>query len=305
MELNVISDAVTAVITGQVVGGNGYGISHSWEGAVLTVTSDSGTASADLRGPAGPQGERGEQGPAGEQGPVGPTGAQGEQGPAGVQGEQGPAGAQGPAGPKGEQGAQGPVGAQGEPGPAGADGKDAVLLTVTLTQEGENSFRGDVAFGDVLAAVERGDRVVALWAPMGSEVYMFPVVAYSASDVYFQNDYLGSACVSFCLRSDETVTCVNMPYCRLPEVTEGENGKVLTVADGVWQAMELPKEEDVLPPGAVSVAVSRSGSEVTVAAAYNDGTEAVSVIALDENDYPLSVTTDGVVCQISWEGFEV
>lgn len=152
MELNITGDTLTAVLTGQVVGGNGCGIFHKWDGSVLTVTSDSGTSSADLRGP------------------------------------------------------------------AGADGKDAV---------------------------------------------------------------------------DD---------CRLPAVDSDENGKVLMVSEGVWKAEELPREESN-PPKAVRVSVVRDDDTVTVSVAYDDGGSKVSVIALDENDYPLSVTTDGVVCQISWEGF--
>ncbi len=42
-----------ARLTAVVTGGKGYGISHSWDGSVLTVTSDSGSSSADLLGPAG------------------------------------------------------------------------------------------------------------------------------------------------------------------------------------------------------------------------------------------------------------
>jgi hypothetical protein len=40
-------------------------IKHSWNGTVLTITSDSGTSSADLQGPKGDIGIRGPQGPAG------------------------------------------------------------------------------------------------------------------------------------------------------------------------------------------------------------------------------------------------
>ena len=40
-------------------------ITHSWNGTVLTVTSDSGTSSADLKGATGNTGTRGSQGPAG------------------------------------------------------------------------------------------------------------------------------------------------------------------------------------------------------------------------------------------------
>lgn len=40
-------------------------ITHSWNGTVLTITSDAGTSSADLQGAAGDIGPRGPQGPAG------------------------------------------------------------------------------------------------------------------------------------------------------------------------------------------------------------------------------------------------
>lgn len=40
-------------------------IFHSWNGTILTITSDSGTSSADLKGGKGDTGTRGPQGPAG------------------------------------------------------------------------------------------------------------------------------------------------------------------------------------------------------------------------------------------------
>ena len=40
-------------------------ITHSWNGTILTITSDSGTSSADLQGGKGNTGPRGAQGPAG------------------------------------------------------------------------------------------------------------------------------------------------------------------------------------------------------------------------------------------------
>ena len=40
-------------------------IYHKWDGTVLTITSDSGTSSVDLKGPKGDTGVRGPQGPAG------------------------------------------------------------------------------------------------------------------------------------------------------------------------------------------------------------------------------------------------
>ena len=40
-------------------------ITHSWNGTILTITSDSGTSSCDLKGGKGDTGPRGAQGPAG------------------------------------------------------------------------------------------------------------------------------------------------------------------------------------------------------------------------------------------------
>ena len=67
-------------------GADGTPCTHSWDGTVLTVTSASGTSSADLRGPQGIQGIQGATGPQGE------TGAQGIQGETGATGPQGPKG---------------------------------------------------------------------------------------------------------------------------------------------------------------------------------------------------------------------
>lgn len=70
-------------------GADGTPCTHSWNGSVLTVTSASGTSSADLRGPQGIQGIQGEIGPQGETGPKGETGATGATGPQGPKGDTG------------------------------------------------------------------------------------------------------------------------------------------------------------------------------------------------------------------------
>ena len=64
-------------------GKDGISVTHSWAGTVLTVTSASGTSSADLKGE---KGDTGAQGPQGEQGPQGATGPKGDTGPAGSDG---------------------------------------------------------------------------------------------------------------------------------------------------------------------------------------------------------------------------
>lgn len=74
-------------------GPDGTPCTHSWSGSVLTVTSASGTSSADLRGPQGIQGIQGETGLQGETGPQGATGATGATGPQGPKGDTGDDGA--------------------------------------------------------------------------------------------------------------------------------------------------------------------------------------------------------------------
>ena len=94
----------------------GVSATHSWNGTVLTITSASGTSSADLKGEkgekgdtgdAGPQGEKGETGDKGEVGPEGPAGPTGPQGPQGEKGDTGATGSQGPKGVKGDPGSDG------------------------------------------------------------------------------------------------------------------------------------------------------------------------------------------------------
>ena len=72
-----IRAAVEAYLEDMDLSSSGIAMTHSWNGTVLTVTSASGTSSADLKG------EKGETGPQGEKGE---TGAQGETGTAGRDG---------------------------------------------------------------------------------------------------------------------------------------------------------------------------------------------------------------------------
>jgi len=150
------------VIAGEP-GRNGISATHSWNGTTLTVTSASGSSSADLKGEKGDQGIQGIQGKPGADGAKGDKGDKGNTGPQGPQGEKGETGATGAAGKdgtsvthswngttltvtsasgtssadlKGEKGDQGIQGIQGEPGAkgdkgdtgatgaAGANGKD-------------------------------------------------------------------------------------------------------------------------------------------------------------------------------------
>ena len=123
-------------------GKDGVSVTHEWVGTTLSVTSASGTSSADLKGEKGEQGIQGIQGPKGDTGEQGPQGIQGIQGPKGDTGEQGPQGIQGP------QGVQGPEGPQGPAGVSGADGKSAYQTAVEAGYAGT-----ETAFNEALKDV--------------------------------------------------------------------------------------------------------------------------------------------------------
>ena len=61
-------------------GANGTSVTHSWNGTTLTITSASGTSSADLKGDKGDIGATGATGPKGDTGPKGEKGAAGANG---------------------------------------------------------------------------------------------------------------------------------------------------------------------------------------------------------------------------------
>ena len=58
-------------------------------------------------------------------------------------------------------------------------------------------------------------------------------------------------------------------------------------------------------PQVTSMTVTKADSTVTIAMTLEDGSTSQSVITLDENDYPVSIVTDGVTCSVTWEGFDV
>ena len=112
-------------------GKDGVSATHSWNGTTLTITSASGTSSANLQGPKGDTGPQGIQGPKGDTGSQGPKGDTGEQGIQGIKGDKGDTGAKGDAGPQGPQGPQGAKGDTGAQGPKGDDGESGVYIGTT------------------------------------------------------------------------------------------------------------------------------------------------------------------------------
>lgn len=87
-DINQVANAVIE-LENEVESGGADGVSatHSWDGTVLTITSASGTSSADLKGDKGDQGEKGETGSQGAKGDKGDKGDTGATGAAGADGK--------------------------------------------------------------------------------------------------------------------------------------------------------------------------------------------------------------------------
>ena len=73
-----IEDALAqAKASGEFDGKDGVSATHSWNGTTLTITSASGSSSANLKGAKGDKGDQGIQGPKGDTGATGATGQRG------------------------------------------------------------------------------------------------------------------------------------------------------------------------------------------------------------------------------------
>ena len=66
------------------------------------------------------------------------------------------------------------------------------------------------------------------------------------------------------------------------------------VAEDVWENL----------PQSTNCVVKRVEQTITISLTLEGGVTSQSVITLDDNDYPISILTDGVNCPISWEGFD-
>ena len=119
-------------------GKDGVSATHSWNGTVLTITSASGTSSADLKGAKGDQGEKGADGAKGDKGDQGIQGIQGEKGDKGDPGEKGEQGIQGEPGQKGDKGDKGDTGATGGKGADGVSVSSVKQTTTSSADGGSN-----------------------------------------------------------------------------------------------------------------------------------------------------------------------
>ena len=149
------------------------------------------------------------------------------------------------------------------------------LFVVGITEHDDGSCTADKPFFEIRQAVSEGRRVIATLAAGDRGSFYGALHACSESLIQF-----GGWC-----RSGEFDTSFAVNIYRTDDVTVG-----------------YPDYEERYP---VSVAAVKEGSTVTVTAAYADDSTAVSVIELDEEGNPLSVTRGGVTTALSWEGFDV
>ena len=221
-----------------VNGKDGVPVTHSWNGTTLTVTSASGTSSADLKGEKGAQGIQGERGLQGEQGIQGERGLQGEQG---IQGEKGATGKDGISashswngtvltitsangtssadlkGPKGDQGIQGIQGEKGADGAKGADGYTPVKGTDYFTEADKaeliNLIKSSLSLGiasDGLIYLFVDGVPVGMGIPQGQSGDVFGYVDENNTIVLNGNLADGTYSVKYEMDNGKTVDIGNM-----------------------------------------------------------------------------------------------
>lgn len=168
-------------------GADGTSVTHRWSGTTLTVTSASGTSSADLQGPAGENGADGATGPAGTDGADGTTFT-----PAvsetGVLSWTNDGGLTNPE----PVDIKGPPGEDGAAGTDGADGKSAYQIAVDSGFTGTEtewlaSLKGaDGTSFSILGRYSTLDELMAAH-PTGSEGDAWAVGSATDNDIYLWN----------------------------------------------------------------------------------------------------------------------
>lgn len=185
-------------------------------------------------GPQGPQGIQGEKGEPGIQGNVGPTGPQGETGPQGPQGPQGNIGPIGPAGPQGETGPQGPQGIQGPQGELNIInfGEQEANGSFEITEEQLSNMMSKTN-PPMIEVIISGYTVMLARFAMSSDAVYYSNVLYYGNKKYFISIYA----------TGTTATITSKNELEIPQVTQADDGKFITVQDGQLSATTVPQSE--------------------------------------------------------------
>ena len=310
LEMPVVHAALKAVVTG----GRGYGISHRWDGTVLTVSSDSGSSAADLVGPCGPAGRFADM-----------TEVEKTQFAEDVLEYM-------------DVSKLVVVGFwQREDGIWLADKTMEELRTAIEkghTVVCEQSIEGASLRGQLIGYSEE---LMVFGAVFGTEGYyfalladgtveftpmlldtdnveLFPVTVTEANGVYaadrsFQeiNEQINMGNVVVCdfVGTDSKTRCPLINYTAYSATfvlhsVLGSDAYFHITADGVSHMAAESEDAEETP---TRVQTTKSGNEVTVMA-YYDSRTSVTVITLNDAGDPVLVTKDGIDCALDWSGFD-
>ena len=154
-------------------------------------------------------------------------------------------------------------------GPAGR------LYVVNIIEQDDGSYRADKTFAEIAGAVEEG-RVVLCRVAFPNEYEIYGYLALYSSQVVSFSTYMEFGIlplrIFYHISADDRVT--------------------ITYPDK--DTAEMP----------YLVRASKSDTTITVTATYSDFRDEVTVLELDENGVPVSVTKDGDLCTLQWEGFD-
>lgn len=187
----------------------------------------------------------------------------------------------------------------------GSDG--ASLFMVTLSSDDGETFFSNQTYAEIKAAVDAGSVVEAVW-DNGNDAYRLQLMSiaedYAAFAMSVDSSYsMNTASITTVLiMSDGSVMAMNDRFFYLPTVDTSHNDSALKVIGGVWTACATV-------PEVLEVTKDSASNEVHIRAEYTDpGADRSRIenctIYLDENGDPTSVSKSGVVCSITWEGFD-
>lgn len=182
------------------------------------------------------------------------------------------------------------------------------------------NLTGKVDHGAIMDAVENGYAVRARLGDASNTA-----IVYNRVRKYLGDDGMTSKVVLDCITEGAAVNGIDryslsvtadecyyhhytdISYRRVKDLfvesTGWDPNKYLgTDAEGNVVAVDAP-EGGGSEKLAKDIRVAKSESTITLTTTLEDDTQSVTDIALDENGYPVTVTTDGNVCSVGWEGF--
>ena len=139
--------------------------------------------------------------------------------------------------------------------------------------------------------LERADEPVVVGTPLNAETF---------------NALIGDLYENAGIASPEKATVGQ--YIRVKAVDENGEITETETADAVEEIPVTVDEEGYTDITGLrqptDIRVVKSGNRITMTTTVQGGKTVTSVIALDGEGYPTTITTDGLACALSWEGFD-